>query len=551
MLAKTKSWATANGQFVKRAGHHARIESIGLGCLARQHCWASCSHRLYWAVLLSQSHGTIALQCSKPKYKRVHSSPDGPDSLSEVTTNEAEFHGPGTGRTPETSQLRAFKRTGEAPKMIVVKRNDEVAVLQVGSDSQTIKTHGLYIPVEPGTVRGSVGLVKRLRTADRIHLCRNEACTEEGGEHFTTYGLVRQSNPEVFQMNQAKQGARSATKQLWAWITGPRATEATMQVMQRIKELGSESEQEEEVLSCAASRVTWLGSEGGPSYLAPRPCEAKAAHFEQVLTEDIPIGCTKFALCPSHSTKYMVERYKDKCSVNTCRRFGSKFQHGVMWCAEHEPRTAQRPSTPPSRRSRSRSRGKVYVVEDEEPEDVMQEQDGEDDEEPPHDLLRRVQEIGEARNSKSRRTSRSPGHTPKSSAISRNLSKMGMLSSPGSEAAPGLLEEFFDKFAAGKSDGLREHQVRARLSEERMMDKEELLKNLIAEGELEQAQGQKGLTRFLTTWRAELKRAEQVGQESEASAWSVIDGGGLRPTPLSSTGPSSPPLGWAALLLCS
>lgn len=28
--------------------------------------------------------------------------------------SEAEFHGPGTGRRPETSQLRAFKRTGEA-----------------------------------------------------------------------------------------------------------------------------------------------------------------------------------------------------------------------------------------------------------------------------------------------------------------------------------------------------------------------------------------------------------------------------------------------------
>ena len=84
----------------------------------------------------------------------------------------------------------------------------------------------------------------------------------------------------------------------------------------------------------------------------------------------MPVGCTKVALCSSHSTKYMVERYKDKCSVTSCKRVGSKFQHGVLWCAEHEPWTALRTSTPPSRRSRSRSRVRAHVVDDEEPEDT-------------------------------------------------------------------------------------------------------------------------------------------------------------------------------------
>ena len=123
--------------------------------------------------------------------------------------------------------------------MIVVKRNDEVAVLQVGAESQSIKAHGLYVPVEPGAVRGSMSLVKKLRAVDRIHLCRNEACVEEGGEH----------------------------------------------------------------------------------------------------------------LCSRHSAKYMVERYKDKCSVTSCKRVGSKFHHGVLWCAEHEPRTALRTPTPPSQKA--------------------------------------------------------------------------------------------------------------------------------------------------------------------------------------------------------
>lgn len=152
--------------------------------------------------------------------------------------------------------MRAFKRTGDSQKLLVVKRNDEVAMVQVGSDTQSIKTHGLYVPIEPASARGSVGLVKRLRDVEKIHLCRNEACAEEGGEHFTIYGLVRPSDPETFQLTQAQQGARTLSRRPWTWMTGPQVTQATMGVMQRTKELGSESEQEEEVLSCAASRVS-------------------------------------------------------------------------------------------------------------------------------------------------------------------------------------------------------------------------------------------------------------------------------------------------------
>ena len=59
---------------------------------------------------------------------------------------EAEFHGPGVGKVPETAILRGFKRTGAAEKSIVVRRDGCTAVFQVGSDSQTIRSHGLYVP---------------------------------------------------------------------------------------------------------------------------------------------------------------------------------------------------------------------------------------------------------------------------------------------------------------------------------------------------------------------------------------------------------------------
>ena len=173
--------------------------------------------------------------------------------------SEAEFLGPATGRTPETSQLRAFKRSGEQPKHMVVKRGEDAAVFAIGMDSQSIKTHGLYVPVECNTIRGSPALVRRLRDVEKVHLCRNEACTEEGGEHFVMYGLVRKNDPERFQMAQAREGARKVTHDFWAWLKGSPLTEGTSQLMHRLRELGSESEQEEEHLICCGSLVTWRG----------------------------------------------------------------------------------------------------------------------------------------------------------------------------------------------------------------------------------------------------------------------------------------------------
>ena len=247
-----------------------------------------------------------------------------------------------------------------------------------------------------------------------------------------------------------------------------------------------------------------------------------------------------FQSCPY---KYLVERYSSKCGVGSCKRLGTKLQHGVTWCAEHEPPSA----TATSKRSRSRSRARVT-----EPEEVDEEEEQEREEErgrqghrasvrrrPVHEdedgeeergrqghrsreLLRQAREDEEPP-SRSRRRSqtKSPGHTPKGrSTIARSLSKMGLLSSPGSEPQ-NLLEDFFERLSEGQAEGLREDQVRRRMCAQKVMSPEQLLQGLIADGEFEQARGQRGLTKFLTRWRKDLASLEGEGRTD--TDWSVVD----------------------------
>ena len=98
---------------------------------------------------------------------------------------------------------------------------------------------------------------------------------------------------------------------------------------------------------------------------------------------------------------------------------------------------------------------------------------------------------------------------------------MGMLESPGSEGAGSLLEEFFEIFAAGKADGLREDQARKKLGADRLLLPGDLLRQLVGEAENEQAQGQRGLSRFLTTWRKELAKVGRPHGEGEGCATGV------------------------------
>ena len=430
--------------------------------------------------------------------------------------SDVEFHGPGTGVVPETSTLRSFKRTGDAVKQVVVRRGDEVAVFSVGNDVQNIRTHGLFLPVEADTIRGSPGLVRRIAAVDRIHLCRNVVCGEEVGEHFTEYGVVRKFNPEKFQVAHSHQGAVEATKGLWRWIA-PRGKQTVSEVVTRIREYASESETEEQL--CNASRVTWKTADG-VQVLAESRCTAAGTAFHQVLVEDNLEGGV--FLCPKHATSYLTKRYPSKCGNVECNRVGTQLRFGVRMCKSHQSERAEPEEDGPQKRSRSRSRARASKGESSR--DFDQEADDEDDEEngssKARTLLEEAAEAADGRRQKKRAASRSPGHTPKSS-IQRSLARIEMLSSPGSEAETKLLEAFMEWFAQGKADGVKEEQVRKRLARERLMTDQEVVRRLIEEAEVEQANGQRGLTRFLSKWRKELKDGSTPSEKHD-SEWSLL-----------------------------
>ena len=413
---------------------------------------------------------------------------------------DVEFVGPGTGAVPETSALRGFKRVGDQTKLIVVRRGNATAVFGVGSDSQSIRTHGLYVPVEPDTIRGDQQLVDRLKHADRVHLCRNVACTEEGGEHFLEYGVVRKFNPERFQSAQAHRGAVDAGWTIWTWLQRPDVGAGVTRLMSKVKEYASESEAEDGV-ACSAGSIRWQGRDG-VECLAPSRCTASGTVFHQVLHEDVPDGLNEVGLCPKHSAQYLSQRVPMKCCVISCQHEGTKLRSSVRWCVEHCPRESRPAST--SRRSRSRSRARC--VEDEnytEAEDVENGYDDDDDNGPAtaRTLLQEAAEAGAPRpKARKRPPSRSPGNTPKA-GIHRNLAKIGMLDSPGTDLGSSMLEKFMEKYAMGRDEGVREDQVRAKLCQEHLMTTRELLDELIKEGEEEQNRGQRGLTRFLNCWR--------------------------------------------------
>lgn len=247
---------------------------------------------------------------------------------------DVDFVGPGTGAVPETASLRGFKRSGDQAKLIVVRRGTATAVFGLGSESQSIRTHGLYVPVEPDTVRGDQSLVERLKNADRVHLCRNIACTEEGGEHFVEYGIVKKFNPERFQSAQAHKGALDAGKTVWAWLK-PDVGAGVTRLVGKVKEYASESEAEDTV-PCIAGSIRWNG-QNGVECLAPSRCTAAGSVFHQVLHEDVPEGMQEVGLCPKHSTQHMSQRTPMKCCVIGCFHEGTKLRSSVRWCVEHCP----------------------------------------------------------------------------------------------------------------------------------------------------------------------------------------------------------------------
>ena len=413
---------------------------------------------------------------------------------------------------------------------MAVKRGSSVAVFQVGSEVPSIRSHGIYLPVEPDTIRGSTDLVDSIRGHDRLHLCRNESCPEMGGQHFSTYGVVKKLDPEKFQLATAEEGAREAGRTVWSWLTGSGAK--VQKLATKVRELASESECDEETVPCHAALIGWEDESGG-TRLGDAPCTDRGSEFLMLLQEDCPAGVSRVGLCPRHAAQYLKTRYPQKCSHGDCQRLGFESK-GIRLCSSHQHLTmaTKKPddhggrATSSTRRSRSRSRARASEDAGEKEErdlddgdfETIPENDAENSRERAKRLLQEVADE-EYQTPKPKRlaSSRSPGHTPKS-AIHRNLAKLGMLDSPPAEESRGVLQEFCECWAETKPLGWTEDRVRDSLCGRLVKTPEELLHHLVAE----QAKGQKGLSKFLARWRQELKRFEEVQRKGE-SDWSVID----------------------------
>ena len=87
-------------------------------------------------------------------------------------------------------------------------------------------------------MRGDREIVDACQGYDKVHLCRNLVCHEEG-QHFKEYGLARDFDGERFHLKNAELGAAKAGRTLWTWL---RASSA--KPPKPLKEFGSESETE-------------------------------------------------------------------------------------------------------------------------------------------------------------------------------------------------------------------------------------------------------------------------------------------------------------------
>ena len=335
--------------------------------------------------------------------------------------SDAEFLGPGTGRIPETADLRSFKKVGSAEKWILVRREGHVAVFRAGSESQTIRSPGLYVPVEADSMRGDKEIVEACRGYDKVHLCRHLVCHEEG-QHFKEYGLARDFDGERFHLRNAELGAAKAGRTVWRWLWAPPTKAARVP-----KEFGSESETEP-ARSCGGHRLAWVDKDGDCN-LASQPCKAAGTVSCELLFEDRLDERGAVDLCPQHALDYERRRRTQKCCQVQCNRVGfvEDGGDGVRRCRHH--------ATPAPRRSSSRRRSPagpaVGPGEQDDPEEPELPARGRGGLPDARDLKRLLSEVktetlGEH---PKRSRERSPGCTPRSS-IHKNLAKLGLLDSP-------------------------------------------------------------------------------------------------------------------------
>ena len=435
----------------------------------------------------------------------------------------AVFIGPGTGETPETAELRKFKKSGDADKWILVRRNGMHAVFKV-TDSSSIRAQGLFVTPDPDSVRGDEKLLQELKGHDQLHLCRHDTCTEEG-QHFKQYANVPHFNAERFQMAISAREAQKAGTSVISWF-GKRAGQAA----KRVKDYASESELEE--TSCDAHRIFWEASQGR-EHLSAGPCIGNSCTETMLLQEDQPVGKTVCNLCPKHASTYYRNRFQLKCAMEGCCRMGVTRSNGLRLCEDHGEVGATQ--TGP-RRSASRSRSRSRVREENPAESSMQVDEGgpalrrrvrheepEDEEMGSKGLLeatrREEEEVSDKR--RTRKTpDGSPGRTPRS-GVQRSLAKLGMLNSPDRREVQSTLEEFMEQLVEGKELGLDEEDVRMQMAARYGLQVADITRMLYEQATEEQRKGTKGLSKFLGKWRKQLA-ADSTPSRSVDGSWSMM-----------------------------
>ncbi|CAK8992070.1 Tyr recombinase domain-containing protein [Durusdinium trenchii] len=217
----------------------------------------------------------------------------------------ANFIGPATGEVPETSELRKLKK-GSEDRWVLLRRDGQVVIIKV-TENAAIKSSGMYLSFDPESVRGDGPLLLALKGYERVHLCRHDTCPEEG-QHFKSYALARQLNPEKFHLMSTAEGAQKTGAKAMGWFFSKAGKAA-----KKFKDYASESEKEEEV-KCCAHLVRWE-SALGRGCLSESPCQEPASNEGEYLEEDRAglSGDQDFKLCPKHAVSYLTSRTSLRC----------------------------------------------------------------------------------------------------------------------------------------------------------------------------------------------------------------------------------------------
>eukprot|EP00438_Fugacium_kawagutii_P035496 Skav226807 [mRNA] locus=scaffold2056:134273:145141:- [translate_table: standard] len=519
-----KSWTQVRNGF----SIMIRLTALLVVCVAAHYllalCWPVVSLVVGCIVTLVWLLRTMVKCCGRTMFLVRRLSGGAPEA------ETAEFFGPDTGEVPETGQLRKLKKGSDAERWVVLRRDGQTVVFKV-QDSTSIKSSGLYLGIEPDTMRGDPDLIRVLQGHDKVHICRNSSCSEDG-QHFRQYAVVKALDAERFHLTTAANEAQQAGSRLFSLFQA-----SASKVAKKAKDFTSESEPE--VTACCAHTIRW-SEDGGDRVLSDRPCTDCGTVDTMLLAEDVRLEHPTVTLCPKHATKYHSDRFQLKCVMLGCTKLGQLQSSGLRLCPQHaEPGQL----APAARRSRSRSRprdgdrddaaeglrrrARTVLPEDDavSAEHLIAAVKGEDDDE---DML-----AEEAKQKRRRSVLSSPGRTPRS-GVQRSLARMGLVNSPDKRESLTLLEEFMEQLAEAKDLGLDEEEVRHQLAASYALSVSDFTKKLFEQATEEQRKGTKGLTKFLAKWRRQVAAADSPEKPS-SDHWSMVSTPLTTPTPTAST----------------